>query len=120
MDDEAGRLVDDEQMLVFEEDVEIDAVGLRWQARRVGGLRERDAYDIARSDAAGGARDAPIVHRDSAFFNPPLQPGSRRAIEVGKMPAQHLIEASSMVAAIGGESADEHEAEAGCPAATCA
>jgi hypothetical protein len=119
MDDEAGRLVHDEQMLVFEEHVEIDAVGLQRQARRVSGLRQRNAHHIARSNAAGGARDLPIVHRDGAFFNPPLQPGSGGAIEVGKMPAQHLIETSSMVAPIGGECTDEHEAEAGCPAATC-
>jgi hypothetical protein len=35
------------------------------------------------------------------------------------MPAQHLIETPATVAAISGKRADEHEAEAGCPAATC-
>ena len=102
VDDEAGRLVEDEEVLVLEEDRERDVLRTQLRLRRRG-RREDGVDEIAGGDLRGGLRDGATVDGDEARADPllDLRPGGLR--KVGEVAEEDAVEALAVVAAIGGE-----------------
>ena len=85
MDGHAGRLVDDDDVGVFVDDVERDVFGSGGQGRQVSGV------DV---DHVGGAEELRgfgglLIDEDATVFGPGLQAGTR---DSGELPLQEMIE----------------------------
>ena len=103
MHDHAGRLIEREQLIILVQDIERYVFrGHRGPGR---GRRERDRHDIAGGGARGGAVDGHAIHGDVPVFNPRLDLRARCRADVGKMPAEHEVQAQARVAAVGGQRA---------------
>lgn len=88
VDDEAGGLVDGDQVVIFEENVEGDLLGFGAQGA------ERSGFDVdalAAPEPVGGFAGAP-VHQHAAGVDPLLKP---RAAELRQFLGEDVIEPSS-------------------------
>ncbi len=86
MHHEAGRLVDDDEVVVLGDDVERDVLRLR-----LGGLGRRhlDGEDLAGRDLGRAAGDGIAATQHPAFGDQRLQP---RAAELEQVVCQHAVE----------------------------
>ena len=107
MDDDAGRLVDDEQIVVLVQHVDRRVFrdhrgGL---GRVAGGDRDRQGNDVAERRARGGPPDRPAVHGDVPVLDPSLHARAAGRPDIGQVPPKHQVEAPAGVAAIGRQDA---------------
>ena len=107
--DDARRLVEREQMVVFVDDVERDvfgrhrpACGVSWRGR------EHHGHDVAERGAGRDTVDGRAVHADHAVLDPRLHARARGGFDAGEMAAQHEIEAPPGVATVRGERVEGH------------
>src|SRR5947209_6625855 len=107
MHDDAGGLVEREQVVVLVQDVEADVFGLHRTASRVdSGCGERDGHDIAQRGTRGHTMNWRAVHGDLPLLDPGLDAGARGGTDVGEVPPQHEVEPLPGVTAVGGEGAN--------------
>jgi hypothetical protein len=86
VDDQAGRLVDDDEVLVLEEDRQRDVLGDRAGRR---GRRDRDLDDVAEAELGPRLRRRDAADRDVAVVD---QPADLRAGQRVVAPGQGLGE----------------------------
>jgi hypothetical protein len=101
VDDDARRLVDRDQVLVFVQDVERKVLGRHRGPGRSGIGRQGDRQDVASRHAGRGAADRPAVDRHAACSDPGLHARARRLRQARKMTANHEIEPPAVIAAVG-------------------
>ena len=98
MDDEAGRFVEREEVLVFVQHVEPDVFGRHDPARR--GIGKRDGHDVAERRACSRSADRRAVDGDLPVRDPCLHARAGRGAHIGQVAAEHEIEAQPGVAAV--------------------
>ncbi len=103
VDDNPGGLVDGQEMVVFEQDVDRTVFCRGRTAKRRGWQVNGQSIACAGPGRRTSNRDA--VHRNTSFFNPPLNARSGREAHIMEMAAEHQIQSSPGITPVEGHHA---------------